>query len=57
MLGKRGELDGDGLKACQALFEQEPNPTQKFMQLQLDPTARAGQSADINQVRNVCFDV
>ena len=50
VLGRRGQLDGEGLKACQALFEQQPNPKQKFMQLQLDPASRAGQSDDINQV-------
>lgn len=50
VLGRRGELDGEGLKACQDLFAQEPNPERKFMQLQLDPAAHAGQSDDINQV-------
>lgn len=55
VLAKRGELDGPGLKACQALFEQEPNPKRNFMQLHLDPDARAGQADDINQVLTIIY--
>lgn len=49
MLTRQGELDGEGLKAAQALFKADPNAKRKFMQLQLDQDARAGQSDNINQ--------
>ena len=49
MLTRQGELDGEGLKAAQALFEADPAAKRRFMQLQLDQDARAGQSDNINQ--------